>query len=108
MNFLSEILLFFKVLFNPFEYNKTRLATFGFTFNKKIERDLKRRQQYLNSYIQSYNTLKQATKFNRIPEFCYKHAGIGNAWEYSTTQYGCNPKKTAKRRAKNKLKSKYK
>jgi hypothetical protein len=103
MNFLSEILLFFKVLFNPFEYTKYLQE-----FNKKIERDLKRRQQYLNSYIQSYNTLKQTAKLNRIPEFCYKHAGIGNIWEYSTTHYGYNPKKTTKRRAKNKLKSKYK
>lgn len=103
MNFLSEILLFFKVLFNPFEYTKYLQE-----FNKKIERDLKRRQQYLNSYIQSYNTLKQATKFNRIPEYCYKHAGIGNAWEYSTTHYEYNPKKTTKLRVKNKLKSKYK
>ena len=103
MNFLSEILLFLKALFRPFEFTKYLQE-----FNKKMELDLKRRQQYLNSYIQSYNNLKQATKWGRIPEYCYKHTGVGNIWECSTIHYGYNPKKTSKRRAKNKLKSKYK
>lgn len=91
MKIFSELLLFLKALFNPFDF-------------AEYLKDLKRKQQELYCYQQSLNGLKQAYKYGKIPEHIYKYVGIGNnIW--GTARYGYNPKKTAKRRAKNKLKN---
>lgn len=96
MNFLVELLLFFKSLFNPFEFKE-----YLDKLNKNLEKEQKRRTYAMYTYNQS---LRKLSKYRMIPEYVYKRIDNSTSWHISNTEYGYNAKKTKKRRKKNKIK----
>ena len=91
---MNAFLSFFKMLFDPFA-----LKEYLDNLNKRLKRELKRREHVMYSYQQSYRKL---TKLRMIPEYIYKSPD--HMWGVTNTSYSYNPKKTKKRRIKNKMK----
>lgn len=97
MNWFSKtnsFLSFFKMLFNPIMFKE-----YLDDLNRRLKRELKRREHVMYSYNQSF---KKLSKYRTIPEYIYKSPE--HIMGISTTSYSYNPKKTKKRRLKNKIK----
>lgn len=92
---MNAFLSFFKMLFDPFA-----LKEYLDDLNRKLKRELKRREQCMYAYNQSFRKL---CKCRTLPEYVYKTPD--HMWGVSTTGYSYNPKKTKKRRIKNKMKT---
>ena len=91
---MNALLSFFKMLFYP-----TELKEYLDNLNKRLKRELKRRECAMYSYQQSFRKL---SKYRNIPEYIYNSPD--RIWGVTNTSYSYNPKKTKKRRIKNKMK----
>lgn len=91
---MNAFLSFFKMLFDPMELKK-QLDD----LNRRLKKELKKREYAMYSYQQSYRKL---SKLRMLPEYVYQSPE--HMWGGSSTSYSYNPKKTKKRRIKNKMK----